>query len=397
MIDSRNPYTPGAGMTPKYLAGRDEVLSYAQTQLEALSMGYQCRSIVYYGLRGVGKTVLLNEIEQMAENRNLLCQHIEVQETGTFLKLLIVAVNGFLRELSIGEATRIQLEKVLSVLKHFSASWNLEDKTLSVSMNDTKDFPVATVKDLSVDLTDLFVSLGRYAKSKETAICFCVDEIQYAKTEELEALICAIHRLNQLDLPILFFFAGLPKILKSMGDAKSYAERLFRFIEIDTLTEDAARDAIEIPAKDIGVAFTAEAVDELLTQTKGYPYFIQEACNTIWENCSEKTISLVDVQKNIAEIFKKLDASFFHVRYSRCTDMEQRFLIAMAQCEQIPCEIAKVAAHMERKATAIGPFRAQLVNKGLIYASSHGKIDFTVPQFDAFLRRTHPDYFSLTK
>lgn len=237
MIDIRNPYTPGAGVTPKCLAGRDDVIEDAQMRLETISTGYQSRSVVYYGLRGVGKTVLLNAIEERADNYNLLNCHIEVKETSNFVKALSIACNGFVQTLSLKAALKDKLGKLVSVMKSFSTTWNPEDKTFSVGLSGhPQETAMAGTGDLSNDFTELLVTLGRYAQQADTAICVCIDEIQYATIEELEALITAVHRLNQLGLPILFFCAGLPKILKTMGDTKSYAERLFEFVEIGSLT-----------------------------------------------------------------------------------------------------------------------------------------------------------------
>lgn len=312
MIDYRNPYTPGAGVTPKYLAGRDDIIDDAQMRLEAISTGYQSRSVIYYGLRGVGKTVLLNEIEKRAENRDLLNCHIEVKETSNFVKALSVACNGFVQTLSLKEVLKEKAGKLLSVIKSFSATWNPEDKTFSFELgNHIQESAMAGTGDLSNDFTELLVTMGRYAQQAETAICFCIDEIQYATTDELEAMITAVHRLNQLGLPIIFFCAGLPKILKTMGDAKSYTERLFEFIEIDSRSTDAAEEAIVIPANNLGVQFTSEAVTKIIELTKGYPYFIQEMCSTIWVNHDTREISLETVECNIASTNAKLDAGFF--------------------------------------------------------------------------------------
>lgn len=393
MIDFRNPYTPGAGMMPKYLAGREQIIADAQTRLLTASTGYQFRSVVYYGLRGVGKTVLLNAIESQAEDEGILFYHIEVKEASNFTKALSIACNGFVKKLSFKETLKDKVSKMVAVAKCFSTTWNPEDQTFSFELGTPQfDTTMSGTGDLANDLTELLVALGRYAKQADTAISFCIDEIQYAKDDELEALITAVHRLNQLGLPVIFFCAGLPKILKTMGDTKSYTERLFEFIEIGSLSKEAVVDAIKVPASRLGVEYTADSIELILDITKGYPYFIQETCSTIWRNHNTKLITKEVVECNISETNRKLDEGFFKVRYDRCTPAERTFIAAMVKCNKLPCTIANVAEQMERQSKSISPTRGKLISKGLIYATKHGEIDFTVPQFDEFIKRHHPDF-----
>lgn len=388
MIDYRNPYTPGAGVMPKYLAGRDALLADAEKRLQAISTGYQTRSLVYYGLRGVGKTVVLNRVESAAESLNMLVRHIEVQERRDFVKALAMACSAFVLNLSTRESLRDKVSRLLSVIKSFSARWNPEDNTLSFELGD-RAFEAATAGtgDLANDLTELLVSLGKYAQLARASICFCIDEVQYAKNSELDALMTALHRSNQLGLPIIFFCAGLPKILKSMGDAKSYSERLFEFIEVDSLSEPEARAAICMPAERLRVAYSEEAIRLIIGYTEGYPYFIQELCNTIWDTGSDILVDDALVKHCLPLTEQKLDAGFFNVRYKRCTPREQDFLAAMVACGDLPCTIVNVATNMNSTVPSISPIRANLISKGLIYSTGRGEIDFTVPQFDTFIRR----------
>lgn len=388
MIDYRNPYTPGAGRNPKYLAGRDQTLDNAQHRLESTSTGYQARSVVYYGLRGVGKTVLLNTIEGMAENREMLNRHIEVKENSNLVSAIAIACTSFTQSLSTKEAIKDKMDKLFGVLKTFRAAWNVADKTFTFGMEDIPLVATAGTGELSNDITELLVTLGKYAQQADVSICFCIDEIQYAKQVELESLITAIHRIDQLNLPIIFFCAGLPRILKDMGDAKSYAERLFDFIKIDSLPIEDAKDAVTIPAAKLGVEFTEDAVLQIVDTTKGYPYFIQEMCSTIWENHDGKSVDLNVVLENTELMYKKLDDSFFRVRYDRCTKTEKKFMEAMSSCDKLPCTIATVAAILGKQTRSVSLTRGNLISKGLIYATGHGEIDFTVPQFDEFIRRT---------
>lgn len=396
MIDFRNPYTPGAGMMPKYLAGRNAELESAEQKLLAIKSGYPARSVVYYGLRGVGKTVILNSVAERAEEHDLLSRHIEVkEESGSFVRSLSYACSAFVLSLSAKKSLRNKLGKLMSVIKSFTATWNPSDNTISFELDgEALSSATAGTGDLTNDLTEVMVELGRYAKKADTAICFCIDEIQYASDEELEALITALHRINQLGLPVIFFCAGLPKILKTMGDVKSYTERLFEFSKVDSLEIKAARQAITEPATKLNVTFEPEAVDAIIGVTNGYPYFIQETCATIWENCSSKVITANDVASNVATTNERLDNGFFLVRFNRCTPRQQDFLVAMVKCGELPCTMANVAANMGISSTnRISTFRAQLISKGLIYATGYGEVDFTVPKFDEFIKRKLPGKF----
>lgn len=393
MIDFRNPYTPGAGKTPKFIAGRDDIIENAEQNIKATLSGYPSRSIIYYGLRGVGKTVILNAIEEICDNEYVLNCHIEVKDDSNFIKSLSIACNGFIQSISAKEDIKDKLSKLLAVFKSFTTKYNPEDNTFSFSLSDQPiGYGNAGTGDLANDITELLVTLGKYAKNINEAICFCIDEIQYAKVVELEALVTAIHRINQLDLPIVFFCAGLPKILKTMGEIKSYTERLFEFIKIDSLTQSEAKAAITIPAEKLKVKYTDAALTEIIQITEGYPYFIQELCSTIWsEHNKTNLIDLADVTQYIGLTYNKLDVGFFMVRYDRCTPKEKDFIVAMVLCDKLPCTVANVACIMSSSSKSISPLRAQLINKGIIYATGHGEIDFTVPQFDKFLKRINPN------
>jgi hypothetical protein len=393
MIDFRNPYTPGAGTMPTYLAGRDSIVKNAEQYLLTVAAGYQSRSVVYYGLRGVGKTVLLSKVEDIAERNDFLERHIEVKETESFIRGLSIACNGFIQSLSLKENIKEKIGKLWSLFKSFSTTWNPEDKTFTFELKDqAMEFATAGTGDLANDLTELLVTLGKYAQQANTAICFCIDEIQYAKSNELEALITAVHRISQLRLPIIFFLAGLPKILKTLGDIKSYSERLFEYVEIGSLSKTAAKEAITIPAQELNVKYTDEAIDKIYELTQGYPYYIQEMCSTIWENHNSSKIDIEAVKNNINSTYAKLDEGFFRVRYDRCTEMEKQFMAAMVKCGELPCNITNVAQIMSRKPSSISIFRSSLISKGLIHSTGHGEIDFTVPQFDAFIKRVHSDF-----
>lgn len=384
-----DPYTPGAGFIPAYLAGRNKTLDDAQEGLERIKARFPQRSILYYGLRGVGKTVLLNTIEEMAENQSILHAHIEARERDNFTEKIVVALRRFLREVSAKEAAKDMTSKFAAMLKAFSFTYNIEDNSIGLDFGNDVGFTSGVYSD---DLTELFVTLGRALVKSGDAVCLFIDELQYLEEEKVRGLVTAIHRCNQLRLPIMVFCAGLPKVLRTVGDACSYAERLFRFEKMDALSAEASKEAIEEPAKLNNVTYTQEAVDYIVALTGGYPYFIQEMCSAIWRLVEDvDCITLTHAQNAREAFFRNLDAGFFSVRYNRCTKAEKDFMISMVKCDHLPCTISNVATQMHRTVRSISPCRGQLINKGMIYATSHAEIDFTVPKFDEFIKRINPN------
>lgn len=383
-----NPYTPGAGFIPEYLAGRETYIKDAEDILSCVKAQIPQRSVAYYGLRGVGKTVLLNTIEKTADNIGILFQHIEVPETRDFTRRLVGIIAKFLHSISLRAAAKDKVKKALMALKAFSLTYNVDDHSFRFAPDIEPGFATGIYED---DLTELFVSLGNAASASGDGIAFFIDEIQYLDEADLGALLAALHRCNQLRYPIVIFCAGLPKILKTLGEAKSYAERLFQFERIDALCYESAEAAIVEPAQRFHVTYEEDAVRYLFDATDGYPYFIQQYCNTLWKTLEEigdgATITKDMVRVAEPDFLRSLDAGFFSVRYNRTTGLEKEFMSAMARCETLPCEISGVAAIIGRTVGSISPCRAQLINKGLIYATGHAKIDFTVPKFDEFLRR----------
>lgn len=384
-----NPYTPGAGAMPAYLAGRDDIINNASKALIALNKGYPQQSVIYFGLRGVGKTVLLNKIEESAEEFGILYEHIEIAEKGSFVRQISNSSKKMIHHMSITESAKEVAKKALGILKAFNVSWNPEDNTFSAGLSEPS--PYISTGVLTDDLTEMFVSMGRTASKAGMALCFFIDEIQYMKESEMEALINALHRVNQLRLPIMMFGAGLPKILKIMGEVKSYSERLFKYYQIDRLSADDAEAAIINPAKEFNVVYDSAAIYKIIQLTKGYPYFIQELCSTVWEYSETEIIQLSDVERVVATFLSQLDESFFKVRYERCTKTEHDFLFAMVKCGELPCTISNVAKILRKKVSTISPLRAQLISKGIIHSTGHAEIDFTVPLFDEYLRRINPE------
>lgn len=385
-----SPYTPGAGVMPPYLAGKDEMITNADKYLISIVKGYPQQSVVYYGLRGVGKAVLLNAIEEKADDLNILYDHIEIKERGSFIAKVANSSKKMIHRLSTIEAAKDLTRKALGFLQAFSVTYNPEDKTFSAGMSEPTAYIATGI--LSDDLTDMFVSMGKAASKADKVICFFIDEIQYMKDDEMEALVNALHRVNQLRLPIMIFGAGLPKVLKLLGEVKSYAERLFKYIPVAELSDEDAKMAIIKPAADLDVGYTDEAVDEIIKWTKGYPFFIQEFCGTIWDDTDKNIIEVQDVLHALPIFLKHLDESFFKVRYEKCTKKEHDFLFAMVKCGELPCTISNVVHFMKKKQVSeISTTRAQLISKGIIYSAGHGEIDFTVPLFDEYLRRINPE------
>ena len=385
-----NPYTPGAGFMPAYLAGREKPLEDAENYLSSIQLGYPQQSVIYSGLRGVGKTVLLNAIESEAEEKDILFEHIEINENRNFIQQIANTAKKFIHKMSRKEAAKEAVRKATGLLRAFTVTYNPADSTFTAGMDGDIPEDISTGI-LTDDLTDLFVSMGRTALKSEDTIIFFIDEIQYMKINEAEALISAIHRCNQLRLPIMIFGAGLPKILKMLGEVKSYSERLFRFEEIGSLEKEDAKAAIVKPAEELKVSYNEDAVKEIINVTEGYPFFIQEYCKAIWERAEETIITVEDVYNSRPEFEKRLDQSFFKVRFERSTKKEKQFMFAMVKCGDLPCTIPNVAAIMGKNVKSISPYRAQLIDKGLIYATAHAEVDFTVPQFDKYLIRINPE------
>lgn len=391
MIKYVNPYTPGVGFMPPYLAGRDTIIGESEASIAALKCRFPQQSVIYYGLRGVGKTVLLNRLEETAENLDILYEHIEVKEKDGFIEQLANSAAKFLRNISKKEAARDFARKAMEAVRaiSFKATIDAQGK-VSAEISVDSEFHVEA--SLSDKLTDMFVALGNAANKSEDTICFFIDEIQYIKKDELESLINAIHRVNQKRLPIMIFGAGLPKVFKELGDAKSYSERLFHFVEIGALLEPEARLAITEPAKlpeDSNVEYEEGAVNRIIAITRGHPFFIQQYCDIIWKNTENNIITEQEVRANEQAFYDALDVGFFKVRYERSTKREKDFMFAMVKCGSLPCNITNVANIMGKSVGSISPIRAQLINKGLIYATGLAEIDFTVPEFDNYLRRVN--------
>lgn len=383
-----NPYRPGAGLMPTYLAGRQSDIAEMENLFEALCLNIPTQSVIFSGLRGVGKTVLINKLQEIAEEKGIFCKHIEVEERNDFISQIASCSQAFLRKISTVEKFKSLIQKPLDAVKALVVSFDPDNKVFSLSLQEKELY---TSTNLVQSLTDVFTTLGETAAKTNSPICFFIDEIQYMKKEELSALIAALHRANQLGYPVMLVGAGLPKIYSMLSEAKSYSERLFNYKEIGSLDMDQCRDAICKPAKKLDVSYDEAAVEKIIDITKGYPFFVQQLCQIVFQNKKGNMIDISDVKDSISEFFDILDSGFFKVRYERCTESDKKFIFAMVACNKLPCTISNVAMIMNRQVKSISTARAQLINKGIIYAVKYKELDFTVPEFSGFIKRL-PDY-----
>lgn len=379
-----NPYRPGAGLMPTYLAGRDEDVQNVERMFEALTMNIPTPSVVFSGLRGVGKTVLINKLQKIAEDKDIFCRHIEVEERNDFISQIATCSQAFLRKVSTKEKFIHLIQKPLDAIKSLVISFDPNDNTFSLSLLERELYKSNS---LTQSLTEVFVTIGETAYKTETPICFFIDEIQYMKQTELGSLIAALHRTNQLGYPVMIIGAGLPKIYKMLSEEKSYSERLFMYKSIGSLTYEQSCKAIEEPAKKFGISYTDDAIEEIINITKGYPFFIQQMCQVVYKNTEDKIIQDYHVRNSIQEFFELLDVGFFKVRYERCAESDKKFVFAMVRCGELPCTISNVAKNLKKDVTSISTTRAQLINKGIIYPIRYKELDFTVPEFSGYIQR----------
>lgn len=381
----RNPFAPGAGSRPPELAGRQAIINDARVAIDRALLGRPSRSQVFLGLRGVGKTVLLNAVEAMANERGHLTSSIEAPESKPLGELLLPRVHQVLRKLSLTDNAKGKAYEALRALRSFAAVFNFEYGDMSISVDP--EVGVADSGDLENDLPELFVRIGEAAKAAGKAWTLLIDELQYLSQKDLAALIVSLHKINQSELPVLFFGAGLPQVAALSGEAKSYAERLFHFPEVGALSEVDAKAAIRQPVNEEGAVIDEGALTEIFLKTKGYPYFLQEWGHQSWNLAVGDTITLHDARQAEATTLKRLDEGFFKVRFDRLTPKEREYVIAMARLGNGPYRSSDVADALGESSQSLGPRRAQIISKGMIYSPSHGDIAFTVPMFNDYLTR----------
>ncbi|PYY56166.1 ATP-binding protein [Curtobacterium sp. MCSS17_011] len=392
MDSVRNPYTPNAGATPEIVAGRVEHTRAFEVLLQRLSRGRTDQSLIMTGLRGVGKTVLLNEFADLARTAKWEVVELEASkhDDGQFRQTIASLLRSALLQISPRKRWTDRARRAAEVLTAFGMSV-APDGTWSMTWDVEPAEGLADHGDLALDLTDVLVALGEAAQEHGRGVAILVDEVQFLRSAQLEALIQALHKTVQRKLPITFVGAGLPQIAELAGDAKSYAERLFRFPEIDSLGDDDAREALIRPAELEDASYDPDAVHLALEITKGYPYFIQELGYQAWEIAAGPVITLDDIDAAREGYLTKLDRSFFRVRLDRATGLQTAYLRAMAELGPDAHKASDVARVLHRESTQLGPTRAELIDMGLLYTPEHGFAAFTVPDFDQFMLRAVPE------
>lgn len=385
-----NPFAPGAGTPPPELAGRDELRETVRIALGRTRLGRPTKSILMVGLRGVGKTVLLDRMREDAEAEGIHTLRVEAPESRSLPAILAPQLRQALLRLSRNEKAKGFAQRALRGLAGFAKALKIKYDDIEVGFDFEPEPGLADNGDLEHDLQALLEVAGVAAQKAGTALAMFVDELQYVEEDELAALITALHRAAQRRLPVILVGAGLPQLRGRMGRAKSYAERLFDFPEIGPLTALAARTAIAKPAEAEGVKVKDDALERILQYTHGYPYFLQEWGKHAWDTASKSPITLSDVELASASAIAALDESFFRVRFDRLTPLEKRYLRAMAELGPGPHRSGDIAEKLNRDVTALGPTRNQLISKGMIWSPNHGDTAFTVPLFDEFMHRIMP-------
>jgi hypothetical protein len=390
MEPRKNPYAPGAGVRPPELAGRDEIVEMASIALDRLKDGKPAQNIILHGLRGVGKTVLLTEIKDIAEGKEIATVKIEAPEERSLPSVILPPLRSALLRLNRIESAKAAIARALAAMAGFAKALKVKYGDIEFNIDLAPEAGLADSGDLDNDLVDLLAAVGAAAKAARTALVLHIDELQYVNEPELASLISALHQMSQRALPVSMVAAGLPQLLAKTGRAKSYSERLFKFVEIGKLDKESARKALVNPAKDENVEFDEDAVLEVIRQTQGYPYFLQEWGKFCWDIAESSPITLRDAEESTIQALAELDNSFFRVRLDRLTPTEKRYMRAMAELGEGPHRSGDIAAMLNRKVTAVAPTRESLIGKGMIYSPSHGDTAFTVPLFDQFMKRVIP-------
>ncbi len=385
-----NPFSPGAGSPPPELVGRDPILEQARILLGRTRRKRSEKSMLLTGLRGVGKTVLLNEIARLANADGYRTVLIEALEDKPLGPLIAPHLRTLLFDLDRMAGAGDKVKRGLRVLRSFVGALKVTMGEFTFGLDIDPQEGTADSGDLEIDLPNLFVAVAEAAEERKSAVAILIDELQYFSAKELGALIMAMHRVQQLQLPLVLLGAGLPILPGLAGGAKSYAERLFSFPDVGALSEADAARALRDPAQAAGVIFEDEALREVFEVTKGYPYFLQEWGYQAWNLAPASPITLKIIGEASATVIRRLDQNFFRVRFDRLTPSEKSFLRAMAHFGPGAHRTGEIADMLGQKITSLGPVRAKLIRKGMIYSPAHGELAFTVPLFDEFMMRAIP-------
>jgi hypothetical protein len=388
----KNPFSPGAGSPPPELVGRDPILEEARILLGRVRNKKSEKSMLLTGLRGVGKTVLLNEIEQLAKSSKYRTISIEAHEGTALGPLIVPHLRKLLFSLNRLAGAGDTVKRGLAVLRSFIGSLKVTVGDVSFGLDIDPEQGAADSGILEIDLPNLLTIVAEAAEDRKCALALLIDEIQYFSQKELGALIMAMHKVQQRQLPLVLIGAGLPILPGLTGESKSYAERLFSFPEVGALSAEDAAKALRDPASAARVAFEPKALDEVFRLTKGYPYFLQEWGYQTWNLAKSSPITVQVVKNATSTVIPRLDRNFFRVRFDRLTPSEKNFLRAMAEIGPGPHRVSDVAVKLKIKVASLGPLRARLIKKGMVYSPSYGDIAFTVPLFDEFMVRAMPEF-----
>ena len=382
-----NPYSPGAGVPPPELAGRENILRDAENIIKRVRNGHSSQSLILLGLRGVGKTVLLNRVDQIAENLGCETSIFEADMDRTLPQLLTQQLHRLLLKLDRRKRMGDEVQKAFSLLQAFAGVFRVHYGEFQVGVSGSM-----VTGDLSLDLTDLMVSIGEAAKARNTVAVILIDEVQYIAKNDLGALIMALHKISQRQLPLVFFGAGLPQLAHLAGDAKSYSERLFTYPGVGPLDPEGARAALVEPARRENVEFEKDALDEILKQTEGYPFFLQVWGSHVWRIAEKSPITVSDAVEASKRAEAALDESFFKVRFERLTERQQQYARAMAEFGDAPANSTAVANLLGLTVKQAAPIRDEVIKKGMAFSPKRGLVAFTVPKFDEYMKRAAPTF-----
>ena len=390
MNPTTNPFAPGAGTQPPELAGREEIIKSATIALGRVKAGRSAKSQMLLGLRGVGKTVLLNRLAELAEAEGYHPIMLEAPEDRRLAEMLVPPLRQLLFKLSRKEKAKDLAKRGLAVLRSFAKAFKV--KVGEVEFSVEAELGTADSGSLESDLPEVLFAVSSALKEEGSGLALFVDEVQYLSETDLAALIVSVHKMAQKGLPFVLFGAGLPQLAALAGEAKSYAERLFDYPEVGPLSGEAAHDAIATPIERQDAEIDEEAVDLIVEKTRGYPYFLQEWGSHAWNVADDSPITGDDVERATIQALSTLDKGFFRVRLDRLTPREKDYVRAMAELGPGPHRSGEIAQKLGIDVTTAGPLRNGLIKKGMIYSPQHGDTAFTVPMFDEFMKRSMPDW-----
>ncbi|VVE41175.1 AAA family ATPase [Pandoraea capi] len=385
-----SPFNPGAGAAPPALTGREDIREEVRICIERLRIGRHANGQLLVGLRGVGKTVLLERLLFDAEEQGAITIRLEAPEVRSLPGSIAPALRVALLRMNPMHGAAAAVSRGLKALAGFVTGLRVTYGDIDVGLDYPPESGLADCGDLELDLCALLVEAGQAARAAQTVLAMFVDELQGMPQRQLSSLLYALHRCNQLGLPVILIGAGLPPMIKHIGDAKSYAERMFEIHDLGPLSNAAARSAITIPAEQAGVNIATEALDEIVGQTGAYPYFLQQWGKLAWRVARTSPITSDHVQQISDSAIDALDRNFYRLRFQRLALIERRYLRVMAELGEGPHDLNVVAEKFGKPAQALAAVHETLIEKGMLYTSMQGDAAFTVPRFHEFLKRVMP-------